>query len=485
MRLQTTERLEIQDPEEVLRVLESFLREGFTDVVRVHSEITVLGIGPSPITRNRRDTTVLRVMAEEGTTAVHADASFQASSMLGESPQDVVVRTKLEHIFEEVRQRLSVEGVRTVPAGLVEMPEAVGEVAGEAREPQQGEAEVSVGEEAVEGKSQPAVQEIPAVPPEMRQGEIESVAPHVEEVAAEPVVAESVVTEPSVGESNVAESSVGEPRVHSATEDVEDVLSPDATDLVEPVVAFEPAAKTPQAEVSGATGSEGLHLFESTLLAQKPSSRRGPAVATVVAAVLLALGAFFFHHRHAHAHVPAIIPVTATPVPSISSEAAPSAADGVSPPAAAASSASAAAAPEPSVAHATEPSDPKLWLEAWVEAMRGRDAVAQAGFYANTLDSYLGKLNVSNEDVLADKRASILNRRGLWTVKLEDITLNHQDADDISVHLVKHYMAETEPAAISEQFVRSRLQLKRMDGAWKIVSEQDLPGAVSPPAPSE
>jgi hypothetical protein len=107
--------------------------------------------------------------------------------------------------------------------------------------------------------------------------------------------------------------------------------------------------------------------------------------------------------------------------------------------------------------------------------MRTRDAVAQASFYADPVDRYLGRRNVSNAQILQDKKNAIHNREGLWTVKLENITLAQQTDTAIAIHLTKHYIAQTEPAQISEQFVRSSLQLTRRNGQWKITSEQDVP----------
>jgi hypothetical protein len=126
-------------------------------------------------------------------------------------------------------------------------------------------------------------------------------------------------------------------------------------------------------------------------------------------------------------------------------------------------------------------SDPRQWLQNWADVMRGRDPIAQASFYADTVDAYSGRRNVSNEQILANKRAGILNRRGLWTVRFDDISLHRQGDDDVSVNLVKHYIAQVGPAQITEKFVRSRLLLRLIDGQWKIVSEQDLPLAASPP----
>jgi hypothetical protein len=118
--------------------------------------------------------------------------------------------------------------------------------------------------------------------------------------------------------------------------------------------------------------------------------------------------------------------------------------------------------------------DPNAWLKYWVTAMRTRDPAAQASFYADSLDQYQGKRHFSNAEIYRDKETAIENRKGLWTVKLEKIVVFPQDKDTATIRLVKHYMSQTEPAQISEQFVQSRLKLKRINGEWKIISEEDL-----------
>ncbi len=53
-------------------------------------------------------------------------------------------------------------------------------------------------------------------------------------------------------------------------------------------------------------------------------------------------------------------------------------------------------------------SDPKVWLESWADAMRGQDANAQAdSFYADPVEHYALKSNVSNADVWLDKKNAI------------------------------------------------------------------------------
>jgi len=106
--------------------------------------------------------------------------------------------------------------------------------------------------------------------------------------------------------------------------------------------------------------------------------------------------------------------------------------------------------------------------------MNGRDAVAQAAFYADPVDVYSDARNVSNAQILLKKRAAILSSEGLWTVTIEKLVVKRQSDDTAVAYLVKHYEPQTDPPQISEQFVSSRLQLKRFGDSWKIVSEQDL-----------
>ena len=107
--------------------------------------------------------------------------------------------------------------------------------------------------------------------------------------------------------------------------------------------------------------------------------------------------------------------------------------------------------------------------------MRTKDANAQAAFYANTLERYLNQRNVGREAVLRDREATNRMRKGLWTVKMEDIVIEQQTESEAEVRLVKHFMDEQETSEILESFVPTRLTLKRLDGEWRITSEQDLP----------
>jgi len=107
--------------------------------------------------------------------------------------------------------------------------------------------------------------------------------------------------------------------------------------------------------------------------------------------------------------------------------------------------------------------------------MRTKDANAQASFYANTMDRYLEQRNVGRDAVLRDREATIHMRKGLWTVKMEDLVIERQTGSEAEVRLVKHFIDEPEQSEILESFVPTRLTLKRIDGQWQITSEQDLP----------
>jgi ketosteroid isomerase-like protein len=128
--------------------------------------------------------------------------------------------------------------------------------------------------------------------------------------------------------------------------------------------------------------------------------------------------------------------------------------------------------------------DIRVWLANWASAMRTRDASAQAAFYADTVDEYVGKYDVSKDAVLKDREATIHMRKGLWTVKMEKVVIERQTKSEAEVRLIKHFIDETAPSEIVESFVPTRLKLKRVaEGGWRITSEQDLPTS-SPASPA-
>jgi ketosteroid isomerase-like protein len=131
---------------------------------------------------------------------------------------------------------------------------------------------------------------------------------------------------------------------------------------------------------------------------------------------------------------------------------------------------------------AVQGADIRVWLENWATAMRTRDANAQAAFYADTVNEYVGKYDVSRDAVLKDREATIHMRKGLWTVKMEKVVIERQTKSEAEVRLVKHFIDEPVPSEIVESFVPTKLTLKRTaGGGWRITSEQDLPASSSAP----
>jgi hypothetical protein len=196
----------------------------------------------------------------------------------------------------------------------------------------------------------------------------------------------------------------------------------------------------------------------------------------VVVLLLAAAGSYFFYRPRLDPAVPSVqaieqpTAITTEPVPTTE----PSHPADVKPP----------EPPTPTqiVNPAVQAADIRVWLENWAAAMRTRNASAQAAFYADTVNEYVGKSDVSNDAVLKDREATIHMRKGLWTVKMEKVVIERQTKSEADVQLVKHFIDEPVPSEIVESFVPTRLTLKRLDGSWKITSEEDM--SASSPAPA-
>ena len=119
--------------------------------------------------------------------------------------------------------------------------------------------------------------------------------------------------------------------------------------------------------------------------------------------------------------------------------------------------------------------DPERWLERWAAAQRTRDAQNQASFYADEVRPYLALQEASRAAVYQEKQTSILNRKGLWTLKIEDISVQRESANTVSVLLKKHFMTQQGSVKVSEQRIYSVLTLERTPVGWQITGERDLP----------
>ena len=131
--------------------------------------------------------------------------------------------------------------------------------------------------------------------------------------------------------------------------------------------------------------------------------------------------------------------------------------------------------PSVSVARSGVPSkDLGRWLEQWAAAERTRDAKSQASFYADDVRPYLALDHANRDAIYRDKQDSIDARRGLWTFKIEGVSIQTESADDASVLLKKIVMTQTNSVRVSEHRISSFLTLKRTPGGWLITGERNL-----------
>jgi hypothetical protein len=467
VRFQTNEAVAVQDPERVLRALETCLRDVSSEVVRYGDQITLHGLGPSPKAMNYQDTTVLSVSAEDDKTIINADVSFQASAILGDVQQDEVVRSKLDHVFDQMRMQIDLES-RAAMAGLKDTGSMT-------------ESSSSPLPDAPTSDNAPVVAPAALIGPTLEAKE---------EPASEntPIVAPTVSISPTV-ETKEDPTPEVVPFVAAAAAPISSTPVASAETTEDPVERIEaPAARVflrwDEDKDKDETLVAMLRRQSQTEESEPAESRRWLwLVSAVVALFLLAGGVYFLRFRNrtdaprAAATATAPVATTAPEQPAATKAAAPSPATGertvtridaatIGPPAPPESPAPAA----PKAAAA----DPAVWLGGWATAMSSRDPVAQASFYADPVSQYIDRKNVSHAALLQAKTADIGRRHGVWTFGVSNVVVESRTPTQATVQLVKHYMVKTGPSQVSEIFVKTRLQLKSVDGQWKIASEEEL-----------
>ncbi|MBB5315383.1 hypothetical protein [Tunturibacter empetritectus] len=524
MRFEIHETVQTPDPEMVLRALEMCSREISSEVLRSGDRITLRGVGPSPRSKNNHDTTVFFVNAENNETVIQGEVNFQASALLGETSQQEVMRSKLDDLFEQMKAQIHLDSMRVAAYAA-------------ARRSAASTTGAASSTTVIDRPEDPSAIELRELePPE------EKLWPSEEKTAsavAPETLIEAMTSAPDPGwgaaalididepreialpdqrgefhHLHIAESSVSAPPVEHLPADVAGVKDgPGAKDEPERTIRATDSAQTAAQTAESARPTEakqtparepasnpkpdaGSGLEEElTWEARIPpyrlrveedrtSSWKRFAWWTTVLVMLLVLagGAYrlYWLHRNLSAY-PASTAAKYVPPPAIRAPAVPAPLPTnpkgplakTSPP-----------MPSPSVPTA-EPAassvEVKRWLQGWAASMQTRDANAQASFYADKLDRYLDQRNVGRAAVLRDREATNRMRKGLWTVKMEDIVIERQTESEAEVRLMKHFISEPEQSEILESYVPTRLTLKRIDGQWKITSEQDQPTiSVSP-----
>ncbi len=439
MRLEIHETVSTPDHEMVLRALEMCSRDVASDVVRESGRLTLYGLGPSPRMKNRRDVTVFHVNAAENRTQIHGEVNFQASALLGDQPQDEIVREKLERLFDQVKMHVSFSAI-PMAAPRVVAPAA------------------SVTASASAEESLP-VEEAAAA-------EVVATVAASEEVAE---ISEALVTS--------EESEAAVVRVKATAETLVEPALPAMEIAIPKAEIAIPKAEivAPKVEIV----AKGEEREWAIPLAGYEVQHRGVGERILVAvlALLLLVPAGYLLYRHFGGRLRGVIPATTPEVEPAPEQPATKplatvpvlpAPQTATPPAPqmAADAKEAEAGPE----HGP---DPRIWLRSWAAAMGTRNASAQAAFYADTVDQYMGQHNVDRDAVMRDREATINMRKSPWTLRIQQVAVLEQTDTDVKVRLVKHFIEEPETGKL-EWFVPSEMELKKVNGDWKIISERDL-----------
>lgn len=459
--------------------MEEGLREVSIELMREGHRITLAGLGPSPRARNRRDRTVIDVSAEDGTTKIAVDVTYQASAFLGEASQDSVVRAKLVRVFDEMRNRLGLEhtsapiGERSETVHFVAKAIDLPAVRFAARRAENTESAAAVAPPSDPRRvaPQPSVQ---AVLPEVHKDRsVEAAASHTDQNAIEEPVREIEEIAPVKAEET-------EKTEESATEEVEEInaapymeeekkqptrparrfLLPEILSTPMPIGGIEDAEEQPSLSVSTAAASaERLPSFSQLEEDEAKGSKllKWSAWAAAFVVLVLAPAVWLYLPRNpGNSTEPAPVQTAA---PAVVAQPAP-----VQPP-----------PPPPPGSE----EDPAAAVKDWESAMQSNDAAKQAAFYADPVDRYFLRHNLSNADVLADRQTQVASRKDGWMVAMERIKVKQQPDTTATVHLVKHFTIRQDGKLTSEWFVPSQLLLKRADGRWQITSERDMGWAPS------
>jgi ketosteroid isomerase-like protein len=434
VRFQFSEIVEHADADLVLRTLEYCFRDISLEVIHTEDQLTICGLGPSFRTMNRNDRTILRATRQQTATIIHAEANFLASALVGDIPQDTIVRSKIEQALRCMKTQLNLDAVPISEDPL--------------RSPLDEPLRPLHTQSSTRLVPEPPVPLSPE-PLALEQAPFESATP---EIATEPIA------QPPMMESDEA---IGmEPK---GTVAAINTISTATAPTWPTRLTFNPdtdtSAPTPSQAFVPMTVSPAEH-------------KRSAVLPLTLLAILLALcTTYLLQHRDLTGNLFTRLSATLnTPVADkpAATQASPTPEHG------------AGAHPTPSSAKSGQsttfagPEDIKVWIEEWSAAMRTRDPEAQVSFYADPVDRYFLTPGVSKKELLRDKQSEIESRNGLWAFKAEDVVIQRRTGSNAIVLLTKHIVVKPPSSSIREQHIKTQLKLKLIDGNWKITSERTL-----------
>jgi hypothetical protein len=113
-------------------------------------------------------------------------------------------------------------------------------------------------------------------------------------------------------------------------------------------------------------------------------------------------------------------------------------------------------------------------LKVWAKAMESNDPNAEAQCYADQVDRYFLRLNVTNSFVRDDKDTWLKTHDDRITrFVTREVTFENETATTAKLRLVKDVVTSNS-FGNTERLTHSRLYLRKIDGEWKITSEQDF-----------
>ncbi|GGA74005.1 hypothetical protein GCM10011507_26710 [Edaphobacter acidisoli] len=497
MRFQVSEMVETQDAELVSRVLETNLRAQWSDVLREGDTIVLHGLGPTHRV-NRKDRAIFAVKAVEGgKTAIEIDVTYLASALVGTAaPQNEIVQRKLDGVLELVRmdvdlaqRRKALERDRGLKPKLVINKDESSSVAVAVSDAVEHDATAEV----VENKAATQVGETGETVAARKAPVDENISVVEEKAKDTPIPSEDTLKKvlermtQRERESAIVSESKGD--------DIgDDIFSPKRADVLARNKAAMQAAQikkpassamnlaSPASDMQSTVEQRLVHRGDVDIVEEggKPERMKERSAGLIFATLLVTFFLAFLAQIGWQYRAQVSQQLTSwraiwsaervdqsqPGLPKLTPDQ--QAAQQRSERLAAAADAEKAA----EAARLAEP-DPKQWLENWVDTMKGTDAGAQAAYYANPVDKYFLRYSVSRADVMAARQDAIAKRKGTWTMRLDDVVVAQQTDTTARILFIK-YIATDEGSGVVEQRLPTQIKLKRIDGQWRIVSEQTL-----------
>jgi ketosteroid isomerase-like protein len=117
-------------------------------------------------------------------------------------------------------------------------------------------------------------------------------------------------------------------------------------------------------------------------------------------------------------------------------------------------------------------------LSSWASAQAQNDAAKTADFYAEQVDRYFLKREVTREFVQADRQAFLDGGKRIQDYSIGELRFETNSRTTATVVLTKSWaILDLGGTAATQSSTRSRLWLKRTAEGWKINGEQDLKSA--------